>query len=138
MQGEEFLRTECGAIVLRVAGIYGPGRHPYDWIKTGRVTVSDKYVNLIHVEDLAAISRAALACGASGAVYNFSDGIPRTWNEIARGLSGHEAEERTGEQAQASGKRISTTKLRAMLQEARTSLRHMDLFRSLEDLRHVQ
>ena len=138
VQGEEFLRTECGAIVLRVAGIYGPGRHPYEWIKTGRVTVSDKYVNLIHVEDLAAISRAALECGTSGAVYNVSDGIPRTWNEIGRGLSGNEAEQRTGQHTQASGKRISTTKLRAMLREARTSLRHTDLFRSLEELQQAQ
>ena len=63
VQGEEFLRTECGAIVLRVAGIYGPGRHPYDWITSGRVGLSDKYVNLIHVEDLAAICKAALQCG---------------------------------------------------------------------------
>ena len=53
VQGEEFLRETRGAIVLRVAGIYGPGRSPYDWLKTGRVAVSRKYVNLIHVEDLA-------------------------------------------------------------------------------------
>ena len=36
-QGEEFLRTSHGAIVLRMAGIYGPGRDPIDWIRTGRV-----------------------------------------------------------------------------------------------------
>ena len=27
VQGEEFLRQDCGAVVLRVAGIYGPGRN---------------------------------------------------------------------------------------------------------------
>ena len=37
VQGEEFLRTDCGAIVLRVAGIYGPGRNPLEWIRQGRV-----------------------------------------------------------------------------------------------------
>jgi hypothetical protein len=55
VQGEEFLRTNYAAVVLRVAGIYGPGRHPFDWIRHGRVQPSRKYVNLIHVEDLAAI-----------------------------------------------------------------------------------
>ena len=136
VQGEEFLRRECRAIVLRVAGIYGPGRHPYDWIKTGRVTVSDKYVNLIHAEDLALICGAAFACGTSGAIYNVSDGIPRMWSEIGRELGGPSQQWR-GER-QASGKRINTTKLRSLLQEARTSLRHPDLFRSLEELRQTQ
>ncbi|TKB64049.1 MAG: hypothetical protein E8D47_12440 [Nitrospira sp.] len=55
VQGEEYLRKEHGAIVLRVAGIYGSGRNPLDWITSSRVTASRKYVNLIHVEDLAAI-----------------------------------------------------------------------------------
>ena len=40
VQGEELLRREYGAIVLRVAGIYGPGRNPLDWIRTGRVVPS--------------------------------------------------------------------------------------------------
>jgi len=139
VQGEEFLRHECGAIVLRVAGIYGPGRHPYNWIRTGRVTLSDKYVNLIHVEDLAAICLAALQCGAPGTAYNISDGTPRTWKEIGRGLSGdgigHTA---AGIQEQVSGKRINTAKLRSLLQEARLSIRYPDLFRSLEHLHDEQ
>ena len=139
VQGEEFLRAECGAIVLRVAGIYGPGRHPYEWIKNGRVGLSDKYVNLIHVEDLAAICLAALAHGVSGTVYNVSDGMPRTWREIGRGLDGGQLPQpETAEQKQPLGKRINTTKLRAMLQKARISLRHPDLFRALEVLQHAR
>jgi hypothetical protein len=139
VQGEEFLRAECGAIVLRVAGIYGPGRHPYEWIKNGRVGLSDKYVNLIHVEDLAAICLAALEHGVSGTVYNVSDGMPRTWREIGRGLGGGQLPEpETAEQKHPRGKRINTTKLRAMLQKARISLRHPDLFRALEDLQHAR
>ena len=136
VQGEEFLRAECGAIVLRVAGIYGPDRHPYEWIKNGRVGLSDKYVNLIHVEDLAAICLAALAHGVSGTVYNVSDGMPRTWREIGRSLDGGQPE--TAEQKQPRGKRINTTKLRAMLQKAHISMRHPDLFRALEDLQHAR
>lgn len=82
VQGEEYLRKEVGAIVLRVAGIYGPGRNPLDWIRQGRVGPSRKYVNLIHVEDLAAVCLAAIDKGKPGETYNVSDGQPQTWAEI--------------------------------------------------------
>ena len=95
--------------------------------------LSDKYVNLIHAEDLAEICVTALQRGRPGAAYNVSDGVPRTWREIGRRLCGDQfAQESAGEQL--SGKRISTAKLRLMLQEAGTSIRHPDLFRSLECL----
>jgi hypothetical protein len=134
VQGEEFLRNDCGAIVLRVAGIYGPGRHPYDWIKSGRVILSNKFVNLIHVEDLATICLAALQYGIPGTAYNVSDGIPRTWREIGRRLYGQDLDQEPGGE-QPSGKRISTAKLGSMLREAHLSIRHPDLFASLEGLR---
>jgi nucleoside-diphosphate-sugar epimerase len=116
VQGEEFLRTNCGAIVLRVAGIYGPDRNPIDWIRTGRVSPSRKYVNLIHVEDLVAICLLALNKGKPGETYNVSDGQPHTWNEICV-----TAQQRWGmipaavKEDSSSGKRISTAKLRAKL-----------------------
>ena len=50
--------------------------------QAGRVGPSRKYVNLIHVEDLAAICLLALEKGKPGEVYNVSDGQPHTWNEI--------------------------------------------------------
>ena len=129
VQGEEYLRNELGAIVLRVAGIYGPGRNPLDWIRQGRVGPSRKYVNLIHVEDLAAICLAALDRGQPGEVYNVSDGQPHTWNEVCA-----TAQQRWGVGAAAvkedhsSGKRISNAKLRAELGYA---LRHPDLYEAL-------
>lgn len=116
VQGEEFLRTNCGAIVLRVAGIYGPGRNPIDWIRTGRVSPSRKYVNLIHVEDLAAICLAALEHGKPGETYNVSDGTPYLWSEICAA-----AKQRWGitavpaKEDSSSGKRISNAKLRTEL-----------------------
>lgn len=116
VQGEEFLRKDCGAIVLRVAGIYGPERNPLDWIRQGRVGPSRKYVNLIHVEDLAAICLLALGTGKPDEAYNVSDGQPRTWNEICA-----TAHQRWGVTAAAispnpsPGKRISNAKLRSEL-----------------------
>jgi hypothetical protein len=129
VQGEEFLRNECGAIVLHVAGIYGPGRNPVDWVRQGRVSPSRKYVNLIHVEDLAAICLLALDKGKPGETYNVSDGQPRTWHEISA-----TAQQRWGVTAAAvnqdssPGKRINNAKLRS---ELGYSLRHPDLFEAL-------
>src|SRR2546422_1325762 len=82
VQGEEYLRTEYGAISLRVAGIYGPGRNPLDWIKSGRAGSSRKYVNLTHAEDFAAICLLALDKGIQVESYNVSDGTPGTWKDI--------------------------------------------------------
>ncbi len=130
VQGEEYLRNELGAIVLRVTGIYGPGRNPLDWIRQGRLGPSRKYVNLIHVEDLAAICLAALVHGKPGEAYNVSDGQPHTWNEICAtaqhqwGVTASAVIE-----APASGKRISNAKLRF---ELGYRFRHPDLYGALD------
>jgi hypothetical protein len=132
VQGEEFLREECGAIVLRVAGIYGPTRNPLDWIRTGRVTPSRKYVNLVHVEDLAGACLAALERGQAGEVYNVSDGIPRTWTDIYTIARNRWPLPAIPEQPiQETGKRIETRKLRESLGQP---LRHIDLFASIDVL----
>ena len=135
VQGEEYLRREQGAIVLRVAGIYGPGRNPLDWIRTGRVKPSRKYVNLIHVEDLAAICLVALERCTPGEAYNVSDGQPRTWQDICR-----TAEERWNVRSpqtaptQDPGKRISNAKL---TQKLGFSIQHSDLLAELDRLNQV-
>ena len=135
VQGEEFLRINCGAIVLRVAGIYGPGRNPLDWIRTGRVGPSRKYVNLIHVNDLATISLATLQHGTPGDVYNVSDGLPRTWADICRiteqRWSIHPA---SSELSATPGKRILNNKILSLLQADHASLRHSDFLQALEEL----
>ncbi len=129
VQGEEYLREHHGAIVLRVAGIYGPKRNPLDWIRRGRVEMSRKYVNLVHVEDLAAICLLAIDNGKPGEAYNVSDGQPLTWNEICA-----TAQQRWGVTTAAAhkdstpGKRISTAKLRS---ELGYTLRHPDLYEAL-------
>jgi nucleoside-diphosphate-sugar epimerase len=129
VQGEEYLRKHHGAIVLRVAGIYGSGRNPLDWIRQGRVGPSRKHVNLIHAEDLAAICLLALEHGKPGEVYNVSDGTPRTWNEVCAiaqqrwGVAAAQAKE-----DRSSGKRISNAKLRA---ELGCVLRYQDLYEAL-------
>ncbi len=132
VQGEEYLRSQCGAVVLRVAGIYGPNRNPIDWIKTGRVRPSRKYVNLIHVEDLARVCLAALMHGKPSEVYNVSDGLPRTWNDICdaagipRPLGSSQSDDST-----VVGKRIANHRMLDLLRSDHTHLHYPDI---LEDV----
>jgi nucleoside-diphosphate-sugar epimerase len=129
VQGEEFLRKDCGASVLRVAGIYGPGRNPLDWIRQGRVGPSRKYVNLVHVEDLAAICLLALSNGKPGETYNVSDGRPYTWSEICATAQQRWSITATAAHKDPSpGKRISNAKLRV---ELGYTLKHPDLYEAL-------
>jgi nucleoside-diphosphate-sugar epimerase len=135
VQGEELLRTDCCAIILRVAGIYGPGRNPIDWIRKGRVSPSRKYVNLIHVEDLADICLITMERGMRGDAYNVSDGTPRTWKDICRIVQDRWGIQPSEEKGDASiGKRIATGKLLSLLGNAHTVLAHSDFYRSLERL----
>ena len=136
VQGEELLRSRYGAITLRVSGIYGPHRNPMEWIRTGRVARSRKYVNLIHAEDLAAICLAALRRGEAGTVYNVSDGTPRTWDDICRTL-----ERRWGirssvsPEPQSTGKRIANQRMCELLKADGMTLHYKDLYQALE---HIQ
>jgi nucleoside-diphosphate-sugar epimerase len=130
--GEEYLRTHAAAMVLRVAGIYGPGRNVVDWIRRGKVGPSTRYVNLIHVEDLAAICLRALEKGRRGESYNVSDGNPRRWSEIC-----DEAQKRwavvpvTTDVDQRAGKRLSIEKL---AREFHYRFQHPDLYQALETI----
>jgi len=129
--GEEYLRTRYGAVILRVAGLYGPGRNVVDWIRKGKIGRSPRYVNLVHVDDVAAICLLALEHGHPGEVYNVSDGEPRRWSDICE-----EAQRRWGVSAwkeedgdRRPGKRLSIEKLRQALTYR---FRHPDLYRALD------
>ncbi len=133
VQGEELLRISYGAILLRVAGIYGPGRNPIEWIRTGRVNRSRKYVNLIHVADLASSCLAALVHADPSGIYNVSDGNPRTWMEICQ-----MAEQRwnirsaASQEVEPSGKRVLNNRMCELLKLHGTGLHYRDLFETLE------
>ncbi len=68
-----------GAVVLRFAGIYGPGRLlRRQAIQAGEPLVGDpdKWLNLIHVDDAAAAVVAAAERARPGAVVNVADDRP--------------------------------------------------------------
>lgn len=69
------------SVILRVAGIYGPGRLPVAKVREGAPVLAENdspFSNRIHSEDLARICVAAGRRGKGGAVYNVSDGRPGT------------------------------------------------------------
>lgn len=71
-------------VILRVAGIYGPGRLPLERLRQGLPLVRPEqapFSNRIHVDDLASVCMAAMERGRDGAIYNVSDGHPSTMTE---------------------------------------------------------
>jgi nucleoside-diphosphate-sugar epimerase len=78
------LREWAGAdggdlVILRVAGIYGPGRLPLGRLRQGLPMVAPEeapWTNRIHADDLATVCVAAMDRAPAGALYNASDGCP--------------------------------------------------------------
>ena len=129
VQTEEYLRVTYGAVVIRLAGLYGPGRHVYDWIRKGKIQNTKKWVNLLHVEDAAAICLQALAQASDGSTYLASDGCPRTWDEICSVASSKwQVPIPALTSPQNTGKQVSIHKLRSELQY---TFRFPDLYAAL-------
>ncbi|MDE0146146.1 MAG: hypothetical protein OXL95_09780 [Nitrospira sp.] len=126
---EERLRTTYGAVVLRLSGLYGPGRHVFDWIRNGKIKNSQKSVNLIHVEDVAELCLLALQHAAPGSTYILSDGQPRPWAEICRfAAERFQVDVPPATVTREAGKRLSPKKI---LSEFNYRLKHPDLFTAL-------
>lgn len=86
-------KTAVPVVILRVPGIYGPGRLPAERIRKGLPVLREAdapYSNRIHAEDLARICVAAMQRGTPGAVYNVADNQPTTmshyFNQVADAL----------------------------------------------------
>ena len=80
--------------VFRLAGIYGPGRSPFDQLRAGtarRVGAPGHLFSRIHVDDIVAVLLASIAAKRPGAVYNVCDDTPAESAEVtafAAGLLG--------------------------------------------------
>lgn len=78
LEAEARYRGE-GALVLRPAGIYGPGRGLHLRVARGVATLTEDgsgVVSRVHVEDLASLCLCALERGAPGALYVAADEAP--------------------------------------------------------------
>jgi nucleoside-diphosphate-sugar epimerase len=120
-------------VILRVPGIYGPGRLGVDRIRAGKPVLNEADANpgnRIHVDDLATCCIAALADDVPPGIYNVGDGDHRssTWfaDEVARQanlpepskISRAEAEEEFSPMRLAflsSSRRVDVTRMREVL-----------------------
>jgi nucleoside-diphosphate-sugar epimerase len=72
-------KNNVAVVILRVSGIYGPGRLPLMQISQGQPLLREEESgpsNRIHADDLASICMAATQHDEHGAVFNVSDGNP--------------------------------------------------------------
>ena len=71
--------TGLPAHIFRLAGIYGPGRGPFEKLRQGaarRIVKEGQVFSRIHVEDIATVLQASMARPRPGAIYNVCDDEP--------------------------------------------------------------
>jgi len=122
-------QTGVGVTVLRVGGIYGPGRLPEARLRRrAPILVEEQcgYTNRIHVEDLVSTCLAAGESTHGSRVYNVSDGHPGNmsgyFKAVARRLGLPPPEEIPMEEAQ---KRLSLEMMSYLLESRRMDNRRM-------------
>jgi len=72
-------RSGKSVTILRLPGIYGPGRSAIDQLRAGkarRVFKPGQVTNRVHVEDIATATEAALALSSRIHVFNITDDLP--------------------------------------------------------------
>jgi nucleoside-diphosphate-sugar epimerase len=88
---DAFQTTGFPAIILRVAGIYGPERgHLFRQYLGGEATIEgrgERWINMIHRDDVAGCIVAALDKGRPGEIYNAVDDEPVMQIDFFRWLS---------------------------------------------------
>ena len=78
-------RTGKRVFVLRLAGIYGPGRNAVENLKEGsarRIVRTGQVFNRIHVADIAGAISACLATQIASAVFNVCDDEPAPQSDV--------------------------------------------------------
>jgi nucleoside-diphosphate-sugar epimerase len=74
-------KTGARLMILRVPGIYGPGRLPLDKLSSGVPLIRPQeapWTNLIQADDLARVFIACIQRGSAAAVYNVAGAEPVT------------------------------------------------------------
>ncbi len=116
------------AVVLRVAGIYGPERgHLFQQYLRDEARISgdgSRLLNMIHRDDVVGAAIAALERGEAGRIYNVADDAPVSQLDFFRWMSEQlgkplppfaSAEENAGRKRGVTNKRVSNRRLREEL-----------------------
>ena len=84
--------SEQNTVVLRVAGIYGPGRSYWlDQVRAGTARIDERgerFLNMIHQADLVGAIHASLVRGKPGEIYNAVDHEPVPQRTLLDWLAG--------------------------------------------------
>ena len=86
-QWQELLGTE----LFRAAGIYGPGRSPFDSLRDGTARIIQhrgQLFNRIHVDDICHIIIAAMNRPRRGRIVNLADEKPAAQGDVVRHAAG--------------------------------------------------
>lgn len=84
---KQWLSTKLPVNIIRMAGIYGPGRSVFDRIKIGNVAPIHKeghFFSRIHIDDIVLILKKMLKDSSPGEIYNFADDFPCSQREIVQ------------------------------------------------------
>ena len=131
-EAEQFLisasQNNFPAIILRVAGIYGPARgHSFKQFLRGEAHVEGdgaRFLNMIHRDDVIGVIIAALERGTPGEIYNAADNEPVSQRNFFEWLAAElqkplpprvTADAEAGRKRGVTNKRIGNAKLRAEL-----------------------
>lgn len=123
----------CEWVLLRVPGIYGPGKLPLARLREGLPVLREAdapYTNRIHVDDLAAICVAALYGRHGNTRYNVSDGQPSTMTDYFNRVADAAGLPRPPQVGRAEAQRVLTPGMLSFLNDSR----RMDNRRLLAEL----
>jgi uncharacterized protein YbjT (DUF2867 family) len=120
-------------VILRVTGIYGPGRLPLQRLQQGHPVLCEEeasFTNRIHADDLAQVCWAAANKGEDGDIFNVSDGRPGTMTEYFNAVADAAGLPRPPQVSLAEAQQVMTPMMLSYLQESR----RMDNQRMLDKL----
>lgn len=116
LEGEAALRASAATpVVVRFAGIYGPGRtRLIDRVRKGKPCAPGHYTNRIHRDDCAGVLRHLVHLERPAALYLGADDEPATQCEVMEWLAGRlglPAPSADGERSELAGKRCRNARL---------------------------
>lgn len=126
-------RQNVPIIVLRVTGIYGPGRLPLQHLASGQPVLNEQeapFTNRVHADDLARVCMAAAAKGEAGDIFNVSDGQPGTMSEYFNAVADALGQPRPRQVTMAEARQVMSPLMLSYVSESR----RMDNRKMLEKL----
>ncbi|MGV3755015.1 MAG: SDR family oxidoreductase [Verrucomicrobiota bacterium] len=125
---QAFQTSKFPAVILRVAGIYGPGRgHLFQQYLKDEARIhgkGDRIINMIHLDDAVGVIMAALKGGHAGEIYNVVDDEPVSqlnfyrWlgEALGKDMPPHATEEENAERKRGlTNKKVANRKLKMEL-----------------------